>query len=764
MEKPMNKAQSSSPILTPEKPAEDYQSVIWALRLALTIPETMNTQSRRSGTEGILQLVGPWVHWPDALMREFSDSMDIELAVDQPLDVTLDAEEGDTAPNIPLLREKLKQMDCGVLTQPFNNYYRRHPGKIRALFAQTADRLESMNSRSDSMLAQNVEWFARMVNLNETEQVYLLFSVVVRQNPSLQEILRGIPFNGIRRAASQFASLLNQPKSQIERVMDRKSALHRLGMFKHRFNMSDLEDLMPNDPATLGILSMEHANPLSMVGYFLEKSVGPTLCPDDFGHLAQEFETLCTLIRNALMKQEKGVHILFYGPPGTGKTEMARLLAKHIGCSLFEVRWRDDDNEPASTSERLMGLQLGLNFLSNQSDAFLLFDEVEAVIEGDDDAFGSISRAFGRRAHSRNHNKAWITQTLDNTRSVPTIWIANEIDRFDPAFLRRFVYCQEFTIPPTAIRLRAIDRHFAGMDLSSEFRHRLAKQWISPAQIESAMRATRILGPQTPTDTEQTILRSIQSSMAVLGQTFINTPSQQVDYRLDYLNVETPIPIQDWVSMARDGHPLSVCLAGPPGCGKSQLAHYLAEQLNKPLMAKRSSDILDKWVGGTEANLAAVFREAESERAILLLDEADSLLRSRDRARQSWQVSQVNELLQQMESFQGIFLCTTNRFEDLDPAALRRFTLKVRFHAMTAEQRWQYLLNLTGCDADAVEPTIRDKLNRLDGLTPGDFSVATRHFQMRRQAPTPEALLQGLEQEMKTKQWNARQTSMGFIH
>jgi SpoVK/Ycf46/Vps4 family AAA+-type ATPase len=393
-----------------------------------------------------------------------------------------------------------------------------------------------------------------------------------------------------------------------------------------------------------------------------------------------------------------------------------------------------------------------------------LFDEVEAVIEGDDDAFGSISRAFGRRAHSRNHNKAWITQTLDNTRSVPTIWIANEIDRFDPAFLRRFVYCQEFTIPPTAIRLRAIDRHFAGMDLSSEFRHRLAKQWISPAQIESAMRATRILGPQTPTDTEQTILRSIQSSMAVLGQTFINTPSQQVDYRLDYLNVETPIPIQDWVSMAREGHPLSVCLAGPPGCGKSQLAHYLAEQLNKPLMAKRSSDILDKWVGGTEANLAAVFREAESERAILLLDEADSLLRSRDRARQSWQVSQVNELLQQMESFQGIFLCTTNRFEDLDPAALRRFTLKVRFHAMTAEQRWQYLLNLTGCDADAVEPTIRDKLNRLDGLTPGDFSVAARHFQMRRQAPTPEALLQGLEQEMKTKQWNARQTSMGFIH
>ena len=120
--------------------------MIWALRLALTIPETINTQSRRSGTEGILQLVGPWVNWPDALMREFSDSMDIKLAVDQPLDATLDAEDGDNAPNILLLREKLKHMDCGVLTQPFNNYYRRHPGKIPILSYMVAPVCQALNS------------------------------------------------------------------------------------------------------------------------------------------------------------------------------------------------------------------------------------------------------------------------------------------------------------------------------------------------------------------------------------------------------------------------------------------------------------------------------------------------------------------------------------------------------------------------------------------------------------------------------------------
>ena len=74
-----------------------------------------------------------------------------------------------------------------------------------------------------------------------------------------------------------------------------------------------------------------------------------------------------------------------------------------------------------------------------------------------------------------------------------------------------------------------------------------------------------------------------------------------------------------------------------------------------------------------------MFREAATEKAVLLLDEADSFLADRKSARSSWEVTQVNEILQQMENFSGVFICATNLVTSLDAAALRRFTFKIKF-------------------------------------------------------------------------------------
>ena len=67
-------------------------------------------------------------------------------------------------------------------------------------------------------------------------------------------------------------------------------------------------------------------------------------------------------------------------------------------------------------------------------------------------------------------------------------------------------------------------------------------------------------------------------------------------------------------------------------------------------------------MGETEQNLAKAFQEAEEMRAVLLLDEVDGLLQDRRQATRSWEVSQVNEFLVQMESFNGVMVATTNRF------------------------------------------------------------------------------------------------------
>jgi SpoVK/Ycf46/Vps4 family AAA+-type ATPase len=98
-------------------------------------------------------------------------------------------------------------------------------------------------------------------------------------------------------------------------------------------------------------------------------------------------------------------------------------------------------------------------------------------------------------------------------------------------------------------------------------------------------------------------------------------------------------------------------------------------------MIRRASDLVSKFVGETEQQMAAMFREAEAEKAVLLLDEADSFLQDRRHAQRTYEVTEVNEMLQGMERFAGIFICTTNLMDSIDQAALRRFTFKIQFQA-----------------------------------------------------------------------------------
>lgn len=81
------------------------------------------------------------------------------------------------------------------------------------------------------------------------------------------------------------------------------------------------------------------------------------------------------------------------------------------------------------------------------------------------------------------------------------------------------------------------------------------------------------------------------------------------------------------------------------------MARHIAETVGLPLNIKRASQLLDMYVGESEKNIAKMFADAERQGAILLLDEADSLLGDRSQARHQWEITQVNEMLTQMESW-----------------------------------------------------------------------------------------------------------------
>ena len=224
--------------------------------------------------------------------------------------------------------------------------------------------------------------------------------------------------------------------------------------------------------------------------------------------------------------------------------------------------------------------------------------------------------------------------------------------------------------------------------MSDGFARRLAeRRALTPAQIRTAVRFAKLAGDVH--EVEMLIERQLGNADRALGSGTPDRGARPVvtGYDLSLLNVESRFEIPRIVeALRRRGHGC-LCFYGPPGTGKTALAEHVARELQRPLLIRQASDLVSKYLGETEHNMARMFEDAEQEQAVLLLDEADSFLRSRQRAERTYEVSEVNEMLQGMERFGGVFICTTNLFDDLDEAALRRFTFKIRFLPLQPVQR-----------------------------------------------------------------------------
>lgn len=208
------------------------------------------------------------------------------------------------------------------------------------------------------------------------------------------------------------------------------------------------------------------------------------------------------------------------------------------------------------------------------------------------------------------------------------------------------------------------------------------------------------------------------------------------DYSLDGLDIRTEVPLEQIVAaVARFSKTLrssevtprlSILLSGPSGCGKSEFVKYLGERAGKEVVVVTASDVLRALVGETEQRIADVFREAAEKKAILFLDEVDSLLYDRKCAHYGWERVQTNELLIQMERFTGVLVCATNLVEHLDAAVMRRFTFKVQMAALDDEGKVKFFNRYFKSELNADE---RRRLLSIPNLTPGDFrTVRERLF------------------------------------
>jgi hypothetical protein len=283
------------------------------------------------------------------------------------------------------------------------------------------------------------------------------------------------------------------------------------------------------------------------------------------------------------------------------------------------------------------------------------------------------------------------------------------------------------------------------------------QEGAAPGQIAQAVRVARLAAGA---DAAAVAERTLRNGILALGRRPAPESGPAARFDLEYVNCSADIRALVAGLAAR---PCGTLLFhGPPGTGKSALARHLARAADRPLVAKQASDLLSPWVGECERNLARAFADAAEAGAVLLLDEAESFLADRRAARARWELTETNELLTQMEQFAGLFICTTNVVERLDPAALRRFALKLRFDFLRVEQA-RRLLEATLCGLGvAREDAVRAaEALRIVRLTPGDFAAVARRFRVLGETPQAEAFVAALREEVELKGDGAAQR-IGF--
>lgn len=595
---------------------------------------------------------------------------------------------------------------------------------------------------AEGAFAHNLKTLCALLGLSPLEGNIMRLATEVELNPMLEELYSALHQLGFSRQRGAIAVLLGARLSAVNEALRVGSRLERFGLMEPSHERHATLEVARHVSTVLD--EAKRLSPTTLRERLLPATRGTSLCLEDYGHVSDAALAL-QVARSALASRRPGVNVLLYGAPGTGKSEFARVMAAACGATLQSIEVREGNDV---ASGRLARLRTVLQ-VAPRAGTMILFDELEDLFTRSGFLVESLTPRMSKQAFN----------DLLETNPVPVVWTTNRVQGMDPAFLRRFTCAVAFRPLGAKQRARVLERKLNGRLSEADVKAVALRYSASPAQLDAAVETTRMLGDGAVTRASlEQVLAPVERLLTGRDPAAraVFDPST---FRERVLNASTPV--SELVDVARRWQPglgaLAMCFSGPPGTGKTELAQYLASVMERPVLRKTVSDILDPFVGGTEQRIAEAFEAAQQDGAVLLFDEVDSLLRERRAAQHSWEATQVNEFLQRLETYRGVVICTTNLVEELDQAAMRRFPFKVRFDWVRADQAVELFLSTLGTFVPrATSEQVSAALAGLTRLAPGDFAAVSRRVVWMKRAWTVEALAHELREEITSRRDKAR--------
>ena len=629
--------------------------------------------------------------------------------------------------------------------------------KCRAVLDAAREYMESDGAESgEDIVARRFAELVRVLKLDELEADILTLAYVRDQTcfswPSRVEN---------REKPLYYAMALDRSYEEVVKALSAKGTLLK-------YNLID-EDYDFSRRTLCGY--MDGTSDETIERRFYTKSDKKDVLPwEFFGELAaKDGEVLKRMIAASGGK----CNILLYGAPGTGKTSFARSLAKELGRMAWEVRQGDDDGRNMKSEARMMGIQV-CNMQEDPAESLMIVDEADELLRGSSCGVGLFG-LFGFDTGGKSTEKGVMNTILDDMR-IPAVWISNApAGAMDESVRRRFDYSICFERlnngQRVAIWRNQVAKHgLEALVPEAKIEEYAAKYATSAGGISTVLSNVKRMAP-APEKVDELVATLMKPHCRLMGVKDENDFLPAKDYSLEGLNIKGKVGLDRVVKAARnyldagfgaaseDKPRMNILLFGPPGTGKTEFVKYLGRELDRRVVVVKGSDLLSKWVGESEQNIAKAFRRAEAEHAILFFDEVDGLLQDRSNATRSWEITQVNELLQQMENFDGIMVAATNFSRNLDPATMRRFTFKLEFGYLDDAGKksfFERMFKTTLADGELAE------LRQLRNLAPGDFRTVRQEQFYLGDAVTNLDRIEALREECAVKRDGEHSAAIGF--